>query len=156
MDTPIVARAPEPSAKSGPPAAAVTASPVKALVSAGPAVSKTAERSGRSTGADPGGKGKDAPVETTFGNADAPKFVHRQMPVYPKWARREGIEGKVVLKLFIDSTGTLLDVSVIEAGGHGFTESAVEAVRKSSFAPATRNGVNVASKAILPIRFSLK
>ena len=116
----------------------------------------TAGPTGGNAGGASGRGGREPIAETAFGNADAPGFIHRAMPIYPRWARKAGKEGKVVLRLLIDRTGRLQEVTVIEPGGHGFTESAVEAVRKSSFSPATRNGVNVASRAILPVRFSLK
>lgn len=95
-------------------------------------------------------------VETTFGNAGAPAFKHREMPVYPLLARRFGKEGKVVLKLFIDKNGTLQNIEVMEPSGFGFTEAAVEAIKKSSFSPANRNGEKITSKAIISVRFNLQ
>jgi protein TonB len=67
-----------------------------------------------------------------------------------------GKEGKVVLRLLIDRTGKLLDIDVIEHGAYGFTEAAIAAINKSSFAPARRKGESVASRAILSIRFNLE
>jgi TonB family protein len=102
-------------------------------------------------------KGGDAPpVEAIFGELNAPTFIHRATPVYPRAARRLEKEGRVVLKLLIDHAGTLRNVEVIEPAPFGFTESAVEAVRKSTFAPARRNGERVSSWAVLSIRFNLE
>jgi TonB family protein len=95
-------------------------------------------------------------IETTFGSRNAPAFIHRETPLYPLVARRLGKEGKVVLKLMIDSNGRLLDIEVIERAAYGFTEAAVEAVRRSTYAPALQNGGKVAARAILPIRFHLE
>ena len=97
-----------------------------------------------------------AVVETAFGNAGAPAFVHREMPVYPLLARRFGKEGKVILKLSIDKNGTLQNIEVMGPSDFGFTEAAIEAVKKSSFSPAYRNGEKITSKAILSVRFTLK
>jgi len=94
-------------------------------------------------------------LDTTFGEVDAPRFLHRELPLYPHRARRLGREGKVVLKLFIDQTGKLRDVTVVEPAAYGFTEAAVEAVKKSTFMPARINGQSVASRAIINIRFHL-
>jgi len=94
-------------------------------------------------------------LDTEFGEVNAPRFLHRQLPTYPQRARRLGREGKVVLKLFIDPGGRLLDVTVIEAAAYGFTEAAVDAVKKSTFLPARINGQSVASRAIINIRFHL-
>ncbi len=101
-------------------------------------------------------RGVPGVIETEFGTTGAPAFLRKQIPVYPMMAKRLGKEGKVVLRLFIDAKGKLVNLEVVEPGGYGFTESAVEAVRMSSFSPAHVQGVNVASKALLTIRFVLK
>jgi protein TonB len=96
------------------------------------------------------------PHVTEFGSATGPAFLRRVMPVYPQKARRLGQEGKVVLRLRIDERGNLLQVEVLEGDGFGFEESAVAAVKRSSFRPATIRGKAVASIARLPIRFVLR
>ncbi len=95
-------------------------------------------------------------LDVEFGSANAPRFLHREMPVYPLMARRLGKEGRVLLRLTIDENGKLLNVEVIEGAGYGFTEAAVRAVKKSTFQPAAQDGKPVMSKALLPIRFSLR
>jgi protein TonB len=95
-------------------------------------------------------------METRFGASVAPAFLHREMPVYPMMARKLGREGKVVLKLAIDEKGNLLNVEVIDKAGYGFTEAAVEAVKKSTFLPAKKDGRPIASRALLPIKFQLE
>ncbi|MEN6317992.1 MAG: energy transducer TonB [Syntrophaceae bacterium] len=94
--------------------------------------------------------------ETVFGNSGAPAFIHRETPMYPYLAKRFGKEGKVVLKLLIDKSGNLQDIETIEPSGFGFTEAAIEAIKKSTFAPAYRNGEKIVSRAILSVRFILK
>jgi protein TonB len=91
-----------------------------------------------------------------FGSATGPAFLRRVMPVYPEQARRLGREGRVVLRLTIDARGNLLKVQVLQAPGFGFEEAAVNAVKRSSFRPATVNGKAVTSIARLPIRFALR
>jgi protein TonB len=71
-------------------------------------------------------------------------------------ARKLGKEGKVILRLTIDEKGNLLSLEVMEKGGYGFTEAAVEAVKKSTFLPAKKDGKGVGSRALLPIRFQLE
>jgi len=95
-------------------------------------------------------------IETEFGSTDAPAFLKRQMPIYPMMAKKLGKQGKVVLRLFINEKGKLLNVEVVESAGYGFTESALEAVKMSTFSPAREKGVSIASKALLTIRFVLK
>lgn len=96
------------------------------------------------------------PYDTEFGASEAPSFLHREMPVYPLFARKQGKEGKVILRLTIDEKGNLRNVDVVEQAGYGFAEAAVEAVKKSTFLPAKKHGKPVASRALLPVRFSLR
>jgi|WetSurMetagenome_2_1015567.scaffolds.fasta_scaffold00135_12 periplasmic protein TonB len=99
---------------------------------------------------------KRVSVETMrFGSATGPNFLRRAVPVYPVIARRMNKEGKVLLKLTIDDRGKLLNVDVIEAAGFGFTESALEAVGKSTYRPAVKNGLPAPAMAFLPVRFKL-
>ena len=95
-------------------------------------------------------------LDVEFGSGNAPKFLHREMPVYPLIARRLGKEGRVLLRLTIDENGNLLNIEVLEGAGYGFTEAAVEAVKKSTFTPAIVNGMPVMSKALLPVKFSMR
>lgn len=97
-----------------------------------------------------------APKDTEFGADFGPKFLHREMPQYPMIARKLGKEGRVVLRLTIDGKGNLINLEVIEKAGYGFTEAALEAVKKSTFLPAKKDGKSVVSRAILPIRFTLR
>lgn len=95
-------------------------------------------------------------LDTSFGNMNGPRFVYRETPTYPQIARKLGKEGRVVLRLTINEKGELLNIEIVESAPYGFTESAVEAIRKSKFLPATKDGRPVASRAILPIKFVLK
>lgn len=99
---------------------------------------------------------KAEPKDVEFGSAEGPRFSYREMPVYPLIARRLGKESRVLLRLTIDEKGRLLNVEVLEGAGYGFTESAVEAVKKSTFLPAKKEGKPISSRAILPIKFTLR
>ncbi|MFN4197278.1 MAG: energy transducer TonB [Caldimicrobium sp.] len=90
------------------------------------------------------------------GSAQGPKFLHREIPQYPLIARRLGKEGVVRLMLTIDEKGKLLNIEVLEGAGYGFTEAAIEAVKKSTFIPAYKNGKPIMCKALLTIRFVLR
>jgi len=94
-----------------------------------------------------------SPTLNQLGDRGAPAFVYQKIPDYPALARRLGKEGRVLLKLLIDANGKLLNVEVVEAAGYGFTEAAVAAVQKSTYAPGIRDGVKVATWALLPISF---
>ena len=103
-----------------------------------------------------GGPAGHGAVQATFGSGDGPRFVSRTLPRYPRLAREIGKEGTVLLCLTIDERGRLVDVELLEPAGSGFDEEAVQAIKKSTFSPATRNGKPVTCRAHLPIRFVLR
>ena len=100
--------------------------------------------------------GHSEPRDWEFGTATGPKFLRREMPVYPLMARKLGKEGVVVLRLTIDHRGSLLNVEVTQKAGYGFTEATIEAVKRSTFLPAERDGQPIVSRAMLSIRFMLR
>ena len=95
-------------------------------------------------------------IESRFGSVDGPSFLKMVKPKYPSLARRLGKEGKVILRLFIDEHGGLINVEIVKSAGHGFDEAAVDAIKASTFNPAKVKGMPAACKAILPIRFKLE
>jgi periplasmic protein TonB len=94
--------------------------------------------------------------DVAFGSASGPSFMQRVLPAYPMVARRFNREGKVILRLTIDTGGSLVAVEVLEDPGYGFASAAVEAVKRSRFLPALHEGRPVTAKAILPVRFTLQ
>lgn len=102
-----------------------------------------------------GGGNGGGRFEGEFGNGNGPRFSRRVQPQYPPHARRMGKEGVVVLLLRIDESGRLNGADVVEKAGAGFDEAALDAVRSSTYLPATQHGRPVPSRAILRIRFQL-
>ena len=102
-----------------------------------------------------GGFGK-SPVEIGFGAGNGPRFKHQVAPQYPLMARRQGLDGRVLLRLTIGDDGRLVNVEVVEDAPCGFVAAALNAVKRSTFYPALVDGRPVTSRALLPIRFSLK
>jgi TonB family protein len=88
-----------------------------------------------------------------FGVENGPRFTKRVQPVYPLFARRAGKEGRVVLQLSIDEEGKLIHIEVVVSAGNGFDDSAVKAIKRSSFSPAMVNGNPIKSRTELPVRF---
>jgi len=86
-----------------------------------------------------------------------PKAIEAAI-VYPPIARRNGIEGRVILELFVDRTGTVQRITVLleEPEGRGFGEAAVRALTGIKGVPATANGESVSCRYRYPIRFTLK
>jgi protein TonB len=75
---------------------------------------------------------------------------------YPQQALRDGFEGDVVLRLLIDADGSIAKVDIVSDPGQGLGPAAAEAVRKEyRFAPATVNGVPVATTVPFTVHFTL-
>lgn len=75
---------------------------------------------------------------------------------YPQPALRAGFEGDVVLRLLIDADGTVAKVDIVSDPGEGLGPAAAEAVRREyRFAPATVNGVPVATTVPFTVHFTL-
>lgn len=96
-------------------------------------------------------------VVMTDDSVDHPPRPTRQTPLpYPSSARKEGVEGYVVLSLLISAAGEIEKVQVLESSPAGrFEDSAVQGVRNWRFEPAQYQGRNVRVWAKQRIRFDL-
>jgi protein TonB len=68
--------------------------------------------------------------------------------------RQEGVAGIVVALCVIDAQGNVAEVTVEKASNQAFAAPAVEALKKWKFKPAQQDGVAVAKKVSIPIKFS--
>jgi protein TonB len=76
---------------------------------------------------------------------------------YPEPARRRGLEGRLLLRVRIDSRGAVTAVEVIESSGHAILDrAACDAAWGWTFAPALRDGAPVASEFVQAVRFRLR
>ena len=103
----------------------------------------------------PGAISGGAPLTADFGSANGPRILQLEQPVYPPRALRLRREGEVLLRLEIDSSGHLQSATVVESAGYGFDASALDALRRARFAPASRGGLSVPCVALLPVSFTL-
>src|SRR3954469_5548697 len=74
---------------------------------------------------------------------------------YPPQAKKAGFEGDVVLRLLIDSDGSIAKVDVVTDPGEGLGPAAAKAVRELRFSPAKVNGVAVATTVPFTIHFTI-
>ena len=65
---------------------------------------------------------------------------------YPVQARKDGIEGDVVLMVTIDDQGKVVKVKKVSGVGHGLDEAAIDALRRFRWKPAKYNGQAVATE----------
>jgi protein TonB len=98
-----------------------------------------------------------AAVASTEPADQPPVAVNPVSPVeYPAALREQGIEGRVLLRLYADSQGTLVAEStkVAESSGYPALDSAAMAgAPKLRFSPARRNGRPVAGAFLQPVHF---
>jgi protein TonB len=90
-----------------------------------------------------------------------PKFdetLISQAIVYPPIARRSGIEGRVILELFIDRTGRVQRITVLQETppDRGFGEAAVKAFEGQRCSPAEANGQPVSVRYRYPLSFRIR
>ncbi len=85
-----------------------------------------------------------------------PKVKDRVLPVYPEIAKKAGIEGSVLLHLFVDETGRVIKVLVAKSLETSLDQAALEAARKTTFYPALQRDKPVGVWVAYPVRFKLK
>jgi protein TonB len=77
-------------------------------------------------------------------------------PIYPRAARRDGVEGTSVLRVSLDATGRVTAVEVATSSGdQRLDDAAVRAVRAWKFNPATEDNKPVASSMRVRVQFRL-
>ena len=87
----------------------------------------------------------------------APRLLRRGNVPYPAMARAQRIEGTVITNVLVSETGAVLDVRVVRGVSRpvGLNEAAISAMRRSSFAAATKDGVRVKAWITVPVEFKL-
>jgi TonB family protein len=93
--------------------------------------------------------------------SDPPKFNERDIYsdlVYPPIPLRSGIEGRVILELFIDRHGIIQQILILQEAppGRGFGEAAVKAFTGKRGTPAYADGEPVSSRYRYPVSFRIK
>jgi TonB family protein len=86
-----------------------------------------------------------------------PRLLRRGTATYPPVARMQKIEGTVVTSVLVSEGGQVLEVRILRGVNRpvGLNEAAEQAMRKSTFAPAMKDGVRVRSWVTVPVEFKL-
>jgi TonB family protein len=84
-----------------------------------------------------------------------PKIIKTVPPSYPKILRREGVQGTVVLMIWVDKTGKVARVKVTQSDHELFASAAATAVQKWRFKPGTIDGQPVTTRIRIPIPFRI-
>ncbi len=75
--------------------------------------------------------------------------------VYPEFAKRAGVEGRVYVLAFVDENGDVMKVNILKGIGAGCDEAAMAAVQKTKFEPGKQRGKAVKVQVSIPVIFKL-
>lgn len=128
------------------------------------AASAAASGGGAATGGSGAGEGSGAGSGSGGGYGAGrdiipPGILSRREPAYPEQARRNGVEGTVVLRIEILENGHAGNISVYRSSGsEQLDEAAVDAVQRWRFVPAKvrRTGQSIACQTTMPVVFRLR
>lgn len=111
-------------------------------------------------------KSDTAPPKKQIGFADiinrraseqvVPKYKTRATPQYPKSAKEAKKDGTVVLQLTIDENGVPKNIVALTNLGFGLEAAAIEALKKSTFHPAMKNGKPISKEVEIPYAFKIE
>jgi periplasmic protein TonB len=84
------------------------------------------------------------------------RYRETPQPHYPDIARRQGKEGRVLLRVLVDEEGMSKVIEVNTSSGHDMLDqAATEALKKWRFVPARASGKPVETWVKVPIEFQL-
>jgi protein TonB len=83
-------------------------------------------------------------------------YLQNPAPAYPNMSRRLREIGTVQLRVRVSAAGEPLEIQMTKSSGYGrLDDSALAAVKKWKFQPATRGGDAVEAWVLVPVEFSL-
>jgi protein TonB len=93
----------------------------------------------------------DEPPQPVYGYKEIQKNLF-----YPEYARKDGVEGKVVIEVAFNDEGGIEDMKIIESLGSGCDKEAIRAIHSVRWKPAMQKGVSVPAVISIPITFTLR
>jgi protein TonB len=98
-----------------------------------------------------------APPDDGITRMAAPTGGYQVRPAYPSTARRLGVEGTTLLRVYVAADGRVTDVQLDQTAGHpDLDRAATEAVRRWKFEPGRRGSEPIGMWVRLPVQFVLK
>ena len=93
-------------------------------------------------------------IELPSSNAD---YLNHPRPAYPPLSKRLGEQGKVVVRVFIDTNGSATQAEIAQSSGFDrLDQTALDTVRRWRYVPGKRAGVPEAMWFNVPINFVLE
>ncbi len=86
-----------------------------------------------------------------------PTFATRPSPVkYPRLAKRRGVQGEVMVEVWIDQTGRQIKQTLLASSGTSMLDkAALDAIKKWQFSSHIVDGQAIAHRVQIPVRFQL-
>jgi TonB family protein len=84
-----------------------------------------------------------------------PTIFYKEKAQYTEEAKRNGLEGKVILDVVFAADGNLTNIQVFSGLPDGLVEKTIEAAKKIQFRPATKDGKPVSVRGKLEFNFNL-
>ncbi len=104
----------------------------------------------------PAGSSTPGPYKPGTEGVSEPVLIHSVDPVYPNLAIRARLQGFVLVEAIIAADGTVTDVRMLETTSPLFNASAIDAVRKWRYRPATYSGRAVPVYLTVRVTFTLR
>lgn len=90
------------------------------------------------------------------GRASPPMPLGELRPVYPRSARRRGLEGSARIRVVVGADGTALGAELLVSSGHdSLDQAALSAVLTAGYRPAEADGRGIQGELVVPVRFML-
>ncbi|WP_423840588.1 energy transducer TonB [Vibrio mytili] len=126
----------------------------KKAVTPTPTIATEKERTNENNKKQPASQPKDSQPKLV----KKPQFRAKPTPVsYPRAARKRGLEGKVLIEVWIDKRGQQIKQLLLESSGHRMLdERALKTVREWRFSYQSEQGQAIAHRVQIPINFQLK
>lgn len=96
------------------------------------------------------------PKPAAAANVPKPVVIQNTPPSYPEIARRNGWEGRVLVRVEVSAEGRPLSTAIAKSSGYGvLDQSALRAVNSWRFQPRTVAGIPTAGSVEVPVNFAL-
>ena len=96
-----------------------------------------------------------ADVQKVGGDVSAPKLLNGLEPGSNEYAQKNGIAGLTLFRTVVDAQGKPTEIAISRPIGFGLDEKAIEAIRKSNFKPAMKDGQPVPVVVDLVVTFRI-
>lgn len=109
-------------------------------------------------GGGPGGGGGGTDYNKTFNARDVTRkaqITAKPEPGFTEEARKNNVQGTVVLRLVLGANGQVSNVSVLKGLPDGLTERALTAAKRIQFIPAQKDGRNVSQWVRIEYNFNI-